>query len=119
MSARFRSAIDDAEAVRIFFDELLDEVAIAQRHCGENVMACPALEEQVDDGFVALARGPTDHVAVVQVAGAVNVSAGIEEQANALERPFAAAKWSGVALSPTSRALGFAPCSMSSRTASG
>src|SRR5688500_4733246 len=48
-------------------------------------MTCPALEEQVDDGFIALARGPADHLAVVQVSHPVNVSAGIEENADALE----------------------------------
>jgi hypothetical protein len=49
-------------------------------------MACPALEKQVDDGFVAHSCRPTDHVAVVHVSAPVNVSAGIEEKADAAER---------------------------------
>ena len=51
------------EAIGIFFGEILDEIAVTERHCRENMMACAALEEQINDGFVALARRPTNHVA--------------------------------------------------------
>jgi hypothetical protein len=73
------------EAIRVFFDELLGKVTIAERHCREDVMACPALEKQVDDGFVAHSCGPTDHVAPVHVSRPVHISAGIEEKAGGVE----------------------------------
>src|SRR5262249_35060446 len=80
------------QAIGVLFDELLDEIAIAERHRGKDVMPRPARQEQVHDGFVALSRRPTNHVAVVQVADSVNVSIRIEEHADTLEDASAGGK---------------------------
>ena len=50
---------------------------------------------------------------------AVDVRARIEQHADALECPCAAARWSGVTLSPRSRAFGSAPRASNARTTSG
>src|SRR3954452_23933811 len=48
-------------------------------------MTRPAFEQQPKDGLIALTRGPTDHVAVVKVATAVNVRPSVEQQPDAVE----------------------------------
>jgi hypothetical protein len=88
----FESRSTTQEAIGIVFDEVLDEIAIAQGHRGKDVMACAALEEQVDGGFVALACRPTDDVRIVQVSAAMNVGPGVQQNANTPGVPAAAAK---------------------------
>ena len=73
------------EAVRIFCDQPPDEIPIAERHGREDVVAGSALEEQLDHGLIALAHRPADDVAVVHVACALCVRAGVEKDAHALE----------------------------------
>jgi len=73
------------EALRVVFDERLHEILIAERHCRKNVMARPALEQQVDDAFIAFPRRPPDHLAFVQVSSAVHIGTGVEENPDALE----------------------------------
>ena len=50
-------------------------------------MARPALEQQIDHGLVAFRCRPSDHISVVQVAVAVDVRAGVEQEPHALEEP--------------------------------
>jgi len=82
-------------------------------------MACPVLDSKLNHVFIASARRPPNHISLVQVSNAVNVSAGVEEDRTLSRFPVAAAKCRGLALSPTSRTFGSAPCAMSSRSASG
>ena len=74
------------EAARIVLDQALYQFPIAQGHRRKDVMPRPAREEQGEDGFVTLACRPADHPALVQVSGPVHVGAGVEQQADALER---------------------------------
>ena len=46
-------------------------------------MTCPALEEQVDDGFIALARGPADHLASAHARSRTRISRAIASCASA------------------------------------
>ena len=71
---------------RVVGDHATHEGRITQRHRGEDMVPRAAFEQQIDHRLVARARGPADHVALVKVAPAVHVGAGIEQDPHALEK---------------------------------
>ena len=111
----FETRAPALQAVGVLFDQPFDESRVAERHRREDVMARAALEQQIDHRFVALARGPADDVALVHVAGAVHVRAGIEENPDALETPVRRRKMQRRSRCRRRRAaFGSAPCSINS-----
>jgi hypothetical protein len=83
--AIFKAGTATSEALGILIDQLLDKSQIIEGHGRKDVVASSALEQHLDRGFVADTGSPSDDVALVQVANAVDVSAGVEEDSDALE----------------------------------